>query len=221
MRTACFIPIKSNSERVPGKNFRPLYGKKLYEYILMHVQQADVFDDIFVDTNSEEVAAFARKLNYRIIQRKPELATNQANGNDLLTYHAQMYPDYDYYCQAFATAPFLSGTTIRGCMDTLTSSALYDSCFTAIERRGFFWMNDMALNYRPDILPRSQDLRPIIEETTGLYAITKASLEHYKCRIGASPYIYLVDDIEATDINTEKDLAFAEMIAQKYLAENG
>ena len=32
MKTACFIPIKMNSERVPGKNLRVLNGKKLYEY---------------------------------------------------------------------------------------------------------------------------------------------------------------------------------------------
>ena len=56
MKTACFIPIKSNSERVPGKNFRLLNGKKLYEYICEHIKEADVFDDIFIDTNSEEIA---------------------------------------------------------------------------------------------------------------------------------------------------------------------
>ena len=36
MGVACFIPIKSNSERVKGKNFRVLNGKKLYEYIIEH-----------------------------------------------------------------------------------------------------------------------------------------------------------------------------------------
>ena len=29
------------------------------------------------------------------------------------------------------------------------------------------------INYRPKILPRSQDARPVIIETTGLYGITK------------------------------------------------
>ena len=29
MKTACFIPIKANSERVPGKNLRVLNGKRL------------------------------------------------------------------------------------------------------------------------------------------------------------------------------------------------
>ena len=46
MKTACFIPIKANSERVPGKNLRILNGKKLYQYICEHVKQADVFDDV-------------------------------------------------------------------------------------------------------------------------------------------------------------------------------
>lgn len=62
MRTACFIPIKSNSERVPGKNFRILNGKKLYEYIIQNVLQANVFDDIYIDTNSEEIVQYAQSL---------------------------------------------------------------------------------------------------------------------------------------------------------------
>ena len=61
MKTACFIPIKSNSERVPGKNFRVLNNKKLYEYILENVTKANVFDDIYVDTNSEEIVQYTQK----------------------------------------------------------------------------------------------------------------------------------------------------------------
>ena len=92
MKTACFIPIKANSERVPGKNLRLLNGKKLYEYICEHVKQAEVFDDVFIDTNSEEVAEYANKMGFRVIERKPELAKNTANGNDLLVYHFEQYP---------------------------------------------------------------------------------------------------------------------------------
>ena len=59
MKTACFIPIKANSERVPGKNFRVLNGKKLYEYIIEHTMDADCFDDIYIDTNSPEITGYA------------------------------------------------------------------------------------------------------------------------------------------------------------------
>ena len=62
MKTACFIPIKANSERVPGKNLRILNGKKLYQYICEHVKTAAVFDDVYIDTNSSEIAEYADKM---------------------------------------------------------------------------------------------------------------------------------------------------------------
>ena len=214
MKTACFIPIKANSERVPGKNFRVLDGKKLYEYIVEHALEANVFDDIYIDTNSAEIAEYAKKMGCIPIERKPELALNTANGNDLLVYHLDTYPGYDYYFQLFATAPFLQPESIRACFNTLVSSAEYDSCFTATANHGFYWLLGQPINYRPGILPRSQDMHAMIEETTGLYGITKESLMRYRCRIGSKPYIHIVSKFEAVDINTEEDLKVAEFVGK-------
>lgn len=216
MSIACFIPIKSNSERVPGKNFRVLNGKKLYEYIIEHSISADVFDDIFIDTNSDEIKVFAESLGCVVIERREELARNTANGNDLLNHHFEMLPNYDYYFQLFATAPYLQPSSIKACVDTLIGSNIYDSCFTAVKHQGFFWLNNTSINYRPCILPRSQDMLPMIEETTGLYGITRQALEKYRCRIGAKPYIHLVSKFEAVDINTEEDLKIAEQVGKEY-----
>lgn len=217
MRTGCFVPIKANSERVPGKNFRVLGGKKLYEHILAHILEAACFDDVYVDTNSEEIAEWAQAHGggaFNIIERKPELAANSANGNDLLLHHFGLFPDYDFYFQLFATAPFLSPASIRQCFDALTMSDEFDSCFTAVACHGFFWLNRNPVNYRPGILPRSQDLTPVMEETTGLYGISRAALSKYHCRIGAKPYIHEVSKYEAVDINTEEDLMIAEAIGK-------
>lgn len=214
MKTACFIPIKANSERVPGKNLRLLNGKKLYEYICEHVKFADVFDDVFVDTNSEEVALYATSMGYKVIERKPELAKNTANGNDLLVHHFEMYPDYDYYFQLFATAPYMQPETIKMCYNRLIFSNEFDSCFTALENHSFYWLAGIPVNYRPEILPRSQDMPPVVEETTGLYGISKDSLRKYRCRIGRKPYIHFVSKFEAVDINTEEDFKVAEYIGK-------
>lgn len=214
MKTACFIPIKANSERVPGKNFRVLNGKKLYEYICEHVKEAAVFDDVYIDTNSEEIAAYAQEQGFQVIERKPELARNTANGNDLLVYHYQNHPQYDYYFQLFATAPYLQPETIKICFDKLITSEEYDSCFTATENHGFYWLAENPINYRPGILPRSQDMLAVVEETTGLYGICRDSLDRYRCRIGRKPYIHTVSKFEAVDINTEEDLKVAEYIGK-------
>ena len=209
MKTACFIPIKANSERVPGKNFRILNGKKLYEYIVEHVLEANVFDDVYIDTNSDEIAEYAKKMGCIPIQRKPELALNTANGNDLLVYHLDNYPNYDYYFQLFATAPFLQPASIQQCFNKLVNTAEYDSA-----NHGFYWLLGQPINYRPGILPRSQDMHAMIEETTGLYGITKESLMRYRCRIGSKPYIHVVSKFEAVDINTEEDLKVAEFVGK-------
>ena len=214
MNAACFIPIKANSERVKGKNLRPLNGRKLYEYIMSHVAEADVFDDVYIDTNSPEIAAHASGMGFKVIERLPELAKNTANGNDLLVYHFQKYPGYDYYFQLFATAPYMQPETIRACYNMLTSSGEYDSCFTATENHSFYWLNGLPVNYRPGILPRSQDMTPVIEETTGLYGITHDSLSRYQCRVGRRPYVHIVSKFEAVDINTEEDFRVAEFVGK-------
>ena len=216
IKIGCFIPIKSNSERIPGKNFKVLNNKKLYEHIIEHAMEAECFDDIYVDTNSEEITKYAEVHNLKIIKRLEKLAGNTANGNDLLVYHNSIYPDYDFYFQLFATAPFLQAETIKNCVNKLTDGEEYDSCFTAIKHNGFFWINKHPVNYLPNILPRSQDLEPVLEETTGLYGITKESLEKYQCRIGRRPYVYFIDKFEAIDINNETDFKIAEIIGKDY-----
>lgn len=216
MKTACFIPIKANSERVPGKNFRMLNEKKLYEYIIEHVIEAQCFDDVYIDTNSEEIKRYALNKELLVIDRIEALAQNSANGNDLLVYHEKKYPQYDYYFQLFATAPYLQPESIRNCFEALVTSQEYDSCFTALKKNSFYWFNHIPVNYRPEILPRSQDMVPVVEETTGMYGICKDSLEKYQCRIGRNPYIYYVNKFEAVDINTEEDVLIAEYIGKKY-----
>jgi len=213
MSKACFIPIKSNSTRVKSKNFRELNGKKLYKYIIENCMEADCFDMIFVDTDSDEIKDYClcdMPSNVFSIHRNPELAKDTANGNDLIIDAQSRHSGYDYYYQCFATAPFLKSETIRQCVERLESSREYDSIFTATEELGWYWLNNQPVNYQPNVLPRSQDANKVLKESTGMYGITKESLLKYKCRIGAKPIQYLVSEIEAIDLDTEEDFLYAE-----------
>lgn len=216
MKIACFIPIKANSERVKGKNFRKIGGKPLYEIIIDKALEANCFDDVFVDTNSDEISDYSIKQGANVLNRRPDLALNSANGNDLLLCHLGLKPDYDYYFQLFATAPLMKVETIRECVNKLCTTAEYDSIFTALEQHGFYWWSGQPINYQPVILPRSQDLVPVMEETTGIYGIKQLALQRYHSRIGAKPYILRVSKTEAIDLNIEEDFHYAN-----WLVENG
>ena len=77
--TAAFIPIKSNSERVTGKNFREIGGRKLYEHIIINCVAADCFDDIYVDTDSDEIKEYLKGTNVKIIDRVPKIKLREEN----------------------------------------------------------------------------------------------------------------------------------------------
>lgn len=214
MKVGCFIPVKQFSERVKGKNFRPVNGIPLYQIVISKAVKSDRFTDIYVDTDSEEVAKFAIDLGCKHIEREQELSKNTANGNDLLVSHFLKNPGYDYYFQIFVTAPLMSVKTIQESVDGLIHSAEHDSVFTTIAHNGFFWRAGMPISYRPDLLPRSQDLVPIEEETTGLYGINKIALDKYRCRIGAKPLTIHVIKTEAIDLNNEDDFAYLDWLVE-------
>lgn len=216
MTVASFIPIKKRSTRVPGKNFRLLNNKRLFEYIVDAAIESQSFDDIYVDTDSDEVKEYCNQVSVHVIDRHPTLSKDTANGNDLLNYWIEKYPNYDYYFQLFATAPFLSSTTIKECVNILTKAKHHDSIFTAHEHCGWYWFQDEPINYEPCDLPRSQDAQKVYSETTGLYGITARSLRYLECRIGRWPYQYFVDEIEAIDIDSEFDFKLAELVSKEF-----
>ena len=149
MKIGCFIPVKQFSERVKGKNFRTVNGMPLYQVIILKAVKSNRFSDVFVDTDSEDVVAFAMKNGCKHIPREEYLSRNTANGNDLLVSHFIKYPNYDYYFQLFATAPLMPIKTIQQCVDGLVQSAEHDSVFTTIAHHGFFWRANMPISYRP------------------------------------------------------------------------
>ena len=180
MKVCATIPIKSNSTRVKDKNFRLLGDKPLYQYIINHCIEAECFDSIYVDTDSEEIQKYCYNNKVKWIERKPELTLDTANGNDVFHYDIDYIDDYDFYFQLYATAPFLKPETIRACVDKLTHTTKYDSILTATEEYGWHWFQNQPVNYQPNILPRSQDAPPVIKETTGLYGISKRAYDRFR-----------------------------------------
>lgn len=204
MKIVAIIPIKSKSSRVKRKNFIKIKkNKPLYKFFLEKVLKCN-FDQIFVDTDSIEIMNFCKKRKINIIKRKKSLAQDNANGNDLLNYHAKIIKS-DLYFQLFITAPLLSVETINKCIYLLKTKKKFDSIFTCHKIFSWFWFNDRPINYKPKILPRSQDAKPIVMETTGLYGIRKKTLKKHKCRIGQKPYFFEVSKKESLDLDTKDD----------------
>jgi len=212
-KTVVIIPIKKKSKRVPGKNFIKINNVPLYEILLKKIIKCN-FDEIYVDSDSNIIKKFCKKNNLRFINRLPHLALDNANGNDLLNYHYKIIKA-DYYFQLFITSPLMSVKTINECIKLLKINKSHDSILTSQSIYSWFWFNQKPINYKPNILPRSQDAKPVIIETTGLYGIKEKSLKKLKCRIGKNPYFFEVPKDESLDLDNKKDFEYLRYIVKK------
>jgi N-acylneuraminate cytidylyltransferase len=122
-----FVPARSSSERVPGKNVRPLGGHPLLAYAIATSQQAGA-DRVVCSTDSEEIAAIARWYGADVVNRPAELATATSPDIDWLR-HAlgELGERYDLFALVRPTSPFRGPATVRRALDQLLAHPDADS----------------------------------------------------------------------------------------------
>ena len=213
MKTVCIVPIKKKSSRVKRKNFKKINRVPLYKITLKKVKNCK-FDEVYVDTDSQEIKKFCVKNKIKVIDRIKRLALDSANGNDLLNYHSLIIKA-DLYFQIFITSPLLSKKSINECIAFLKKNKKFDSILTCKKIFSWFWFKEKPINYKPQKLPRSQDALPIMQETTGLYGIRRNALIKNKCRIGKKPYFFEVSNSESLDLDNYEDFKILKSYAKK------
>jgi N-acylneuraminate cytidylyltransferase len=130
MTTAvALIGARAGSERVPGKNIRPLAGHPLLAYAIATARQAGVFDRVVVSTDSEEIAAVARHYGADTpITRPDEYATSTSPDIEWIAYTLDRLPDrYDVFAIVRATNPFRGPDVIRRGLEQLVATPEADS----------------------------------------------------------------------------------------------
>lgn len=209
MKIVAIMPIKLKNERCPGKNTRLLGEKPLLQYELDTLKETRLCDSINVFCSDDAVVPFLPE-NVRFIQRQKELDLPTSNFTQIFTCFMNAI-DADIYVYAHATAPFIPVETMKTCIEAVKSGE-YDSAFCAVKLQDYLWKNGEPLNFDATNLPRTQDLEPIYQETSGVYVFTKEVFQHYKRRIGVKPFIKKVTFREAVDIDTPEDFDLAEIM---------
>ncbi len=130
MTTAiALIGARSGSERVPGKNVRPLAGHPLLAYAIATARQAGVFERVLVSTDSERIADVARWYGADVpFVRPDEYATSTSPDIEWIEYTLEKLPArYDVFAIVRATNPFRGPDVIRRGLDRLLATPEADS----------------------------------------------------------------------------------------------
>ena len=209
MKIVGIMPIKLQNERLPGKNTKMLGSKPLLQHALDNLVNTNLCDHIDVFCSSEDIIPFLpKKVNF--LKREKNLDLPTSNFNQIFDSYIEKV-DADIYVFMHATAPFVSVETMKECIQAVISGK-YDSSFCATIIQDFLWMDNKPLNFDASNLPRSQDLKPIYRETSGVYVIPKSTYQQYGRRIGMNPFIKEVTFKESVDINNPEDFDLAEAL---------
>ena len=114
------------------------------------------------------------------------------------------------------TSPLISDETIIKCINLYREKDdSFDSINTANFVKEFLWLDGKPINYDPNHTPKSQDLPDIAALNFAINIIERDNLIKRKHYIGSKPYLYIVDRVEAIDIDDMIDFEFAEFMYKK------
>ena len=223
-RIVALLPMKANSERVKGKNFRNFCGKPLFRWILDTLLEVKEIDRVVINTDARQILQDNGLIdNDRIMirDRKPEICGDLVSMN-LVIADDVANVDVDIFVMTHTTNPLLSADTIRGALQAFrdaSAAGQADSLFTVDKVQTRFYRSDCsAVNHDPDNLIRTQDLDPWFEENSNLYIFTRDSFAMTNARIGRRPMMYEGPRFESIDIDDPEDWDFA-VVAARFLAE--
>jgi CMP-N-acetylneuraminic acid synthetase len=211
------VPMKHDSERVIGKNYRNFNGQPLFHWIIQTLANCPSISAIYINTDSETIKNTAPDMSPKvdIIDRPEHLRSGHTPMNDILLYDVEQV-DADYYLQTHSTNPLLRSETIEKAIKAFLSDDSKDSLFGVTRWQTRFWSAEaIAVNHDPDHLARTQDLPPILEENSNIYIFEKEILKKKRNRIGYSPILFEIPKNEAWDIDEEIDFEIAEFFAGK------
>lgn len=226
MKAIAIITARGGSKRIPKKNIKDFLGKPILAYSIEAALSAGIFDEVMVSTESEEIAAVARKYGAKVpFYRSEKTADDFATTNDVLLEVLEEYEKrgvfFDIGCCIYPTAPFVTGKKLREAVEMLAASDKADTLLTVMR---FSYPPQRAVVIRDGLLEfknreyldaRSQDLEPEYHDA-GQFSCFKVKEYQVNKKIMTGKILpYVVDEMEVQDIDEESDWKIAEIKYQQ------
>lgn len=224
MKILALITARGGSKRIPRKNIRVLGGQPLIKWSIDAVKGISDICDIFVSTDDDEIAVFARNSGASVPWLRPEeLATDTASSVDVCINVLDLYEkengSVDGLLLLQPTSPFrskesvLKGITIfkENSMKPVVGVSQAENhplhCFTIKNETMLPFIDKSGLQLRTQELPHA------FVVNGAFYLITPTELRTSQTFFpdNAVPLIFKNPE-EGIDIDTDWDWQMAEMV---------
>lgn len=225
-KVVALLPMKANSTRVKGKNFKDFCGKPLFRWILDSLLAVKEIDQVIINTDAKDILienGLVESDRVMIRQRKEEICGDDVSMNLVLADDVENI-EADIYLMTHTTNPLLSSDTISKALYQYKQSLAEDtadSLFTVnkIQTR-FYTESCEPINHDPNNLIPTQNLEPWFEENSNLYLFNRGSFSSTNARIGSRPTMMVSPALECSDIDTPDDWDRA-VVMTHYMLDKG
>lgn len=235
-RIVAFIPARGGSKRIPRKNLRDLGGKPLVAWTIEAALGVGL--RTFVSTEDEETAHVAKSYGASVIPTPLEVAHKDMDPDIKWVGHALEQVDCDAFMILRPTSPFRSADTIRralkvwegvppltgvgplaGSLRAVTPVRQHPAKMWTIHEGERTFMVPVMLGYEdgtPWHSMPTQALPKVYVQTAGLEIAWRDTVERTGTISGLGVQVvpFIVEGLEALDINDESDFEEAEALCQ-------
>lgn len=220
MKNLAIIPARGGSKRIPRKNIKNFLGKPIIAYSIEAALKSELFDEVMVSTDDEEIARVAREFGARVpFMRSEKNADDYATTVEVLLEVLSEYKkgdlDFDQVCCLYPTAPFVTEADLKKGLKLLekATSSLPVVEFEFPIQRAFKKHKERNIQFAwPEHeKTRSQDLETYFHDAGQWYWIKTEDLEKKETLITSNCKVVEKSRVAVQDIDTLEDWELAEM----------
>lgn len=222
------IPARGGSKRIPRKNIKEFCGKPVISYSIEAAIKSDLFDEIMVSTDDEEIAEIAKEYGAKV----PWLRSKESSGDfstlaDVLKEEISKLSangcEYDVVCCILPTAPFITQNNLIEANEHMENGN-FDSVYPISEfsypiQRALSLKNGLVYMTNPSFYSiRSQDIEPQYFDSGQFYFFRMITFIEKGEILTDNSSAIIVPSIRVQDIDTMDDWKLAEF-KFKYLEQ--
>lgn len=220
--TVAVITARGGSKRIPKKNIKEFCGKPIIAYAIQAAIASNIFDEVMVSTDSEEISKIARDYGAVVpFMRSEKNADDYATTEDVIMEVVNQYKErgkaYAYVCCLYPTTPFITSSILKEAvkimvqenpavvMPVVQFSYPPQRCFV-IDENGY-----ARFKYPEYVQTRSQDLEKQYHDAGQFYVYHVEKLFAHNGIIEDDFKPIILPEMCVQDIDTLDDWKMAEM----------
>lgn len=230
MKRICTICARGGSKGLPGKNLRELAGKPLIAHSIAQAQEAEIFDEIAVSSDSEDILRAAEPWGAAHILRRPDhMADDTASKlpairHCVMAVEAATGTSFDTIVDIDVTSPLRVADDIRGAVALMETKSVTNVITGAPARKNPYFNMVQAqpdgrvdLCIRPDggRLDRRQDCPPVYDMNAAVYVWQRDAFFEHMDVFYPDTLLYEMPEERSHDIDTPIDFQFVELLMKQ------